>query len=475
MEVSINLNDKDIKKAKPSKKKDANKKISWTKILLLLLMASIVGTGIYFVYKGFMVGRDVGFVFTPGQLLDKKKEPELLKDSTGKFTNVLLVGIDTRQDSKLKLLNTDVIIVGSYNHESKDIVMISIPRDFYVKVHPDRTPYKKINSVYATHEKSGVNSGLLALQNIAEDILGMEIQYNAMINFQGFVDLIDAVDGVDVNVENSFTDYRYPKGTGYQTVSFKKGPQTMDGETALKYARSRLSLQNQEGSDFARARRQQRVIDAFMDKLLSTEVLLSPNKLMSLLSSVQENLKVSEFDLDDIQAGINILKSFTTQETNNSTYSFVLDPTIGNNSLVTTSVPFEGYGIGPKEGLGRYTNIKEYVALALKYPLLYSEDPSIYIYNTGMGADLSNNKTKEIKEDFKYLDIRYQGTKYNDKEGEYIYSNKTDEYMKSVTFLSQYLKIENNLKPEYLKTDTGGDISILLGKQVVNVEVDTEQ
>ncbi len=191
--------------------------------------------------------------------------------------------------------------------------MFSIPRDFWAKPLSDGKYFTKINAAYSINEGKREDSGLPALELIVEEVLGLEIQYHAMINFDGFTQLIDSVDGVYVNVQNSFTDYMYPDGNGYQTVSFKKGPQLMDGETALKYARSRKA-QSVEGSDYARARRQQKVIDAFVSKLLSTETLLNPTKLMAILTSIQNNLKVSEFSLDDIAAAVNILTALKEED-----------------------------------------------------------------------------------------------------------------------------------------------------------------
>ncbi len=476
MEVSINITDKEIGKRKPVRlkmdKAESRKKRSWIYILLSILLIAFLGVGIYLGYKGYKIGKDVGFNFSPGRLIEKKRDPELKKDSTGVYTNVLLVGIDTRDNTKL--LNTDVIIVGSYNHQTKDIVMISIPRDFYAKVNPEKTSFSKINSAYSINERKGEGNGLVVLEEIVEEILGLEIQYHAMINFKGFVDLIDSVGGVYVNVENSFTDYMYPKGNGYETVSFKAGPQLMDGDTALKYARSRHSRQNGEGSDFARARRQQKVMDAFKEVLLSTETLLNPTKLMSLLSSIQDNVKISEFSLEDIQAGVNILKAMDSEESTSSTYSFVLDPTIGNYSLVTTNIKSDGYAIGPTEGLGKYTKINEYVKLAIVNPIIYSENPSIYVYDTGLGYQSTKTKTDELKAKYKYLNIRFQGTKFKDKEGIYIYSNKIDEFTNTVNILAEYIKTENKIKPEYLTTNTAGDISILFGKEIVVEEITQE-
>jgi LCP family protein required for cell wall assembly len=470
VEVSINLTDKEINNGKPLKERPVQthtrKKRPFLTILFIFLVL-VIGSGLYFGYKGYMTGKEIGLNLSPSDLIGKQKEPELKKDSTGVYTNMLIVGIDT--SAKLKTLNTDVIIVASYNHKTKDVVMISIPRDFCTKVNPSKTSYGKINSAYSIYETKEKGSGLEGLKGIVEEITGMEIQYYTMINFNGFVELVDAVGGLYINVENSFTDYKYPAETGYgtQTISFKAGPQLMDGDTALKYARSRQSQQNGEGSDYARAKRQHKVIDAFIKKVLSTETLLNPNKVMSLLTSIQDNIKVSEFTIDDIQAGVNILKSLSSENSTSSTYSFVLDPTIGNYSLISHQPSCGEYNIGPKEGLGRYTKLGEYINLALSYPALYSENPSIYSYDTGLGYQNTKTKTEELKTKFKYLDIRFQGTKFNDKEGTYIYSNTTDKFSKSVDILASYLKTNNKVKPEYLTTATGGDISILFGKEII--------
>jgi LCP family protein required for cell wall assembly len=473
VEVSINLTDKEINNGKPLKERSVQthtkKKRPFLTILFIFLVL-VIGSGLYFGYKGYMTGKGIGLNLSPSDLIGKQKEPELKKDSTGAYTNILIVGIDTR--TKLKTFNTDVIIVASYNHKTKDVVMISIPRDFCTKVNPSKTSYGKINSAYSIYEAKEKGSGLEGLKGIVEEITGMEIQYYTMINFNGFVELVDAVGGLYINVENSFTDYKYPAETGYgtQTISFKAGPQLMDGDTALKYARSRQSQQNGEGSDYARAKRQHKVIDAFIKKLLSTETLLNPNKVMSLLTSIQDNIKVSEFTIDDIQAGVNVLKSLSSESSTSSTYSFVLDPTIGNYSLISHQPSCGEYNIGPKEGLGRYTKLGEYINLALSYPALYSENPSIYSYDTGLGYQNTKTKTEELKTKFKYLDIRFQGTKFNDKEGTYIYSNTTDKFSKSVDILASYLKTNNKVKPEYLTTATGGDISILFGKEIIQDE-----
>ena len=465
MEVSINMSDKEFNSRRIQIPASKKKKTSLLTLLLGVVLIATITTGVYLLYRGYKVSTDIGFQFSPGNILQPKEEPELKKDSTGKYTNVMLVGIDSRE--KGNLMNTDTIIVASYNYKTKDIVMISIPRDFHVQTDPKRYWFNRINSVYAVNEQRSKGSGLEALKDVVEEITTLEIQYYAMIDYKGFTELIDAVGGVYVNVENSFTDFMYPKGQRYQTVRFKAGPQLMDGETALQYSRSRHSMHNNEGSDFARSKRQQNVIASFRDTVLSSEVLLNPKKIMNLISAVQNNIRISEFAIDDIQAGINILNDF--KEANGETYSFVLDPSSGNSSLITSQnvVNTNAYAIGPIEGLGKYTKINEYVELLIMNPQLYSENPSIFVYNTGLGYQETYKIVQKLREEFKYINIRFIGNLYSDKEGIYVYSHKEGEFGYSVDTLSKYIKATSTRKPEFVTTNLRGeDISILFGKEI---------
>jgi len=96
---------------------------------------------IYGGYKVYRITKDLGFKLNPSDLVAKETPPELKKDSTETYTNVLLVGIDTRGNGS-SLLNTDSIIFASFNHDTKNITLVSIPRDFYVSL-PDEFWLKK--------------------------------------------------------------------------------------------------------------------------------------------------------------------------------------------------------------------------------------------------------------------------------------------------------------------------------------------
>lgn len=452
-----------VKKEKsPTNVDNAPKKKRKKIIILVILSLVLLGLG-FLIYKGYIFSHDFGFRFRPQELFIRE-EKSLKKDPTGKYTNVLLVGLDTRENTGL--LNTDTIMMASYDYETNNITLLSIPRDFHVEVEEGVSWYVRINSIYSTAEQKKEGTGMIALQDAVERITGLDIQYYAVVDFKAFVEIIDAVGGIDVNVENSFTA-RYPLGKDWQIVSFEAGPQTMDGETALIYSRSRYSNQNNEGSDFARAKRQQKVIIALKDKLLSSESLTNPKTILGILSSIDGHITISEFTTNDIEAALELSKEFN--ETSGKIYSFVLDPSIGNYSLVENKPMESGaYAIGPKAGFGNYTNIQEFVRLIMTTPAIYEEKAKILIYDTGAGYQRVLTLTKELNEDYPYLDITFAGTLRADKEEIIVYSHEEGKNNNTVRELSKYLKTDLKTQPEYITTNLNGeDVTILIGSNIV--------
>jgi LCP family protein required for cell wall assembly len=462
-----------IRESRLKNRLDASKKRSTTtkrrkvfSILGVICVLGLVAGGVTY-YKAQKAANEVGVNIKPTDLLHSvvsKKDPELLMDNNGR-TNALIVGIDTR-DHNQGLQNTDTIIVASYNHDTNETTMISIPRDNYVEI-PDENWFVKINGIYNLAEQREKNSGMEALRTVAEEFTGLEIQYYGMIDISGFKEVIDIIGGIEVNVENSFTDYAYPNDsdTGYEVVSFDAGPQTMDGDTAIKYSRSRKA-QGIEGSDFMRARRQQKVIEAVKNKLLSAETLLNPTKFLELSDSLKSNIRLSEITLNDIEAGISLLRKNGTET---ETFSFVMDPSLGNSQLLTTGVVPNAYSVGPKLGLGNYDDLHLMIQQILKYPALYELDPNISVYDTGAGYNETLVIVEELEQQYPFLSIIYRGTLFYDKEGTVIYNNQEDAVFDStIKRFKDSINTDSTEKPDYVTTRLNGeDITILVGKEIV--------
>ncbi len=207
---------------------------------------------------------------------------DVQKDAYG-HTNFLLLGNGGGNHDGADL--TDTIIVASIDQEQNLITMVSIPRDLYVD--NKEIGSGRINQIYY-NAKRHYSSSLRAVDQLkqeVEKIMGVPIHYWARIDFQGFTDIIDALGGVEIQVPNDIYDPDYPAEGGRPGFQISAGLQTLDGATALKYARSRKST-----SDFDRANRQQLIIQAMKDKALKTEILFSADKIRGILEAVSANI-----------------------------------------------------------------------------------------------------------------------------------------------------------------------------------------
>lgn len=209
--------------------------------------------------------------------------------------NILLLGMGGEGHDGAFL--TDTIMLASLKPSSRQVALISFPRDLVTPV----SNWQKINSINAYAEAKERGSGGEAVRQAMSELLQIPIQYYVRVDFNGFVNIIDELGGITVNVENVLNDYSYPiEGqennpnyyARFEHLYFDKGPQTMNGSRALKFVRSRHAL-GIEGSDFARARRQQLVLEAVKNKLLSAKTLLNPAMIGRLSDELSKNISTN--------------------------------------------------------------------------------------------------------------------------------------------------------------------------------------
>ncbi|OGY16059.1 MAG: hypothetical protein A2785_02720 [Candidatus Chisholmbacteria bacterium RIFCSPHIGHO2_01_FULL_49_18] len=236
----------------------------------------------------------------PATAFSLVKDPEGVLRSTRSRTNILLLGMGGAAHEGAQL--TDSIIVVSLDLASVDTVLLSIPRDIWID-----SLKTKINATYYYGEQQQERGGLLLSKAAVEEVIGQPIHYAVAIDFDGFQRAIDLVEGVEIDVPQSFDDEKYPipgmeqaepEELRYEHLHFDAGLQKMNGEKALKYVRSR-NAEGEQGTDFARARRQQQVLVAFKNKLLSLDTILSPTKIKELVQtftgSVRTDMNEAEY------------------------------------------------------------------------------------------------------------------------------------------------------------------------------------
>ena len=245
---------------------------------------------------GYIFGFSNLGLFNPVRIASNLSRPDL-KSTDGRI-NILILGVDKRTEGNtVTSVLTDTLLVASIGVAEKNLTLISLPRDLWVTSKLGISG--KINSIYAQYDYS--KQGMLGPEGTKDTVsqaLGIPIHYNVTINFQVFKKIIDTLGGVDVTIENTFTDSEYPVegkenaplNERYETVTFKKGVELMDGERALKYVRSRHGT-GVEGTDFARSKRQQQVILEIKDKMLTAQTLIDLPKLKELFTLYETDVE----------------------------------------------------------------------------------------------------------------------------------------------------------------------------------------
>lgn len=215
---------------------------------------------------------------------------------TGDQINILLLGVGGTGHDGPQL--TDTMILASYDRKQNRMAMLSIPRDLAYPLGNGK--FEKINSLNAWYESSNPGQGAQKTADAISELLNTHVDHVIRVDFDGFAKFIGALGGINLTVEKSFTDTSYPIGenSGWRTVSFEKGPTTMDGQRALEFVRSRHG-NNGEGSDFARSRRQQLVLQAVKDKLFSLGTLANPKKISDLINILSGHIQtdLSSWDM----------------------------------------------------------------------------------------------------------------------------------------------------------------------------------
>ncbi|OGY30449.1 MAG: hypothetical protein A3F35_01865 [Candidatus Woykebacteria bacterium RIFCSPHIGHO2_12_FULL_45_10] len=315
------------------------KTLKWTSLAFLV---AIVFYASYIIY--FPAAALLKEIFKhPSSALSLVKNPEgTLKGDNGR-TNFLLLGIDKRDNvpysytlgggtaAKNGFLS-DTMMVVSLDQKSSEVATVSIPRDTWVRIPSwpgHSAAFAKINAAYSYGETENYPGGGEELaKNIVSEVLGVPIHYVTRVDFAGFKKAIDDLGGIDVNVETGFDDYNYPaqninvdcyKVACLKHVHFDAGLQHMNGEKALEFVRSRQGT-NGEGSDFARASRQQKILVAAKQKALSIFNIFDPAKINNLFSGFGETI-----DTDIDLAALPKLYKYSKEVKTDQMKSIVLD------------------------------------------------------------------------------------------------------------------------------------------------------
>jgi LCP family protein required for cell wall assembly len=332
--------------------------------------------------------RDVDIIRAPGQTPATGIAGKIAR---GERTTILLLGYGGAGHDGAYL--TDSLMLASIEPSKGVVTLLSVPRDLWVTI--PENPYAKshqakVNEAFLVAAARGDRDEALRIADATlEAVLGVTIDRTIAIDFRAFRAVVDAVGGIDVTVDRAFVA-SYPANDdpridpGWIVISFNAGPQHMDGETAIRYARARYS-DGPEGNDFARAARQQKVMLAARDKIVSTNAV---TRLFALVDALRDNVR-TDLSLADMQALAAFAESYDDSRTIKSSLSTL-------NVLQSNVAAGTGYALHPR--VREWSEVRAYVRLLFEHPVALNEQIPIVVRATAARAAAGRSATRRLVE-----------------------------------------------------------------------------
>ncbi len=354
----------------------------------------LIGGGIFLAQGFFNFNKAFNGGAGTANAMKKNVDPNLLKGEGSGRINVLLLGRGGGAHDAPDL--TDTIILASIDPINKKTTLFSLPRDMWVNV--PSAGNMKLNAVYETGvskytgkklnnvtDKKAVNAGFKMVDQTVEDVMGVNVDYNVMVDFKAFSQAVNTVGGVNVNVPADLVDPTMAWENNNNPVLAKAGPQVMDGKNALNYVRSR-----QTSDDFARSERQRSVLLGLKSKVDTTGTLSNPAKLSSLAGAFGNNVQ-TDLSLKDAARLYSIVRKVNEASTNS--IGLATPP----NQFVTTGNVTGQSIVLPKAGLFKYSEIQAFVRSQLKDPYILKERAKVVVLNGTTVPGAATTKADELK------------------------------------------------------------------------------
>lgn len=367
---------------KTPEQKNRRKKIIKRILIGLLVIGLVIGG--YVGVKAFIAGSKS----LRGNLFDFVQKAPLKMDANGR-SNILIVGTSEDSDGGNHPGGnlTDSIMVLSLDQNKKDAYMISMPRDFWVKLDsPCDVGYEsKINAVYmcASNDGQDEEAGRKALQSKVGEVFGLDVQYYAHLNNTVVKDAVDAVGGITVTVESEdprgIYDPNFDWQCNYQCkmVNYKNGEVAqMDGAHALAFARARNAQGGYglPGGNFDREKNQQKVIQALQDKAISAGTLTNVGKVTGLIDALGNNLRTN-FEVKEIRTLVDLGQLIKGDKLQS------IGLTEEGQAVVTTGDMAGQSIVRPVDGLYVYSGIQKYIQKQMNSDAVTKEAAEVVVLN----------------------------------------------------------------------------------------------
>ncbi|QQS18845.1 LCP family protein [Candidatus Saccharibacteria bacterium] len=360
------------KQAAKRHKKKGGKLKRFFKFLGIVLLIGVLAFGARF-YKD--IAKLTGNK-NPFSLLGVFRPSELQNDN-GRV-NILVAGNSADDLGHNGGELTDSIMVLSLNTKNNTALMLSVPRDLWVA--KPEGGHGKINSVFP-------ESGMEGLETVVEDVTGLSIHYNALVNYTAFKDLVDAVGGITITIQSTNPNGIYDSSLDWTTrrccalAKYPNGSVKLDGKQALNLARARGEGYGSYGfdqADFTRTEHQRKMLLAIKDKASSPSVVANPLKISNLVDAVGSNVR-TDLQLSEMQSLYFYMKKIDNAKID----SYNINTLKGENStMLANSNSSDGQSILiPAAGIDDFTEIAAQIKKIFTAGPLLKENAGIVVLN----------------------------------------------------------------------------------------------
>lgn len=303
--------------------------------------------------------------------------PANLKNQNGRV-NILVAGNSADDTGHSGAQLTDSIMVLSVDTKNNTAFVLSVPRDLWVNV--PGFGHSKINAAYP-------EGGMNLLQKVIQNDLGLTIDYQALVNYSAFRDLVNAVGGITINIKSSDPRGIYDPSLDYTTrnccalAKYPNGPVTLNGKQALDLARARGDTYGSYGfaqSDFTRTEHQRQMLVAIKDKASSSSVISNPFKVTSLIDAVGNNVKTN-LQVNEIETLYTYMKKINDAQID----SYNVNSLMGGNTtmLANYTAPDGEAALIPAAGLDDFSAIKAQIIKLFTADPVTKEGATVVVLN----------------------------------------------------------------------------------------------
>lgn len=359
-------------------------KFTRKRVILGILAILLLGGG----WLGFKFADNLQKIFG-GNIFDLLHSTRLRGEDRGRV-NILLAGNSADDPGHGGANLTDSIMLVSIDTRQNKAFMLSIPRDLWVHISGDG--HQKINNAYIYGQSNGFNQdgypagGMGQLEQVVSQDLGIPIDYYALIDYTAIRDAVNAVGGIDVNIQSCDARGLYDPNRDYATnqplVRLSNGWHHLNGEQALDLARARgdPSIYGYSygfcNSDFTRTANQRQMLAALKNKTTSAGVLANPDTLSKLADALGNNVK-TDFKLNEVRR----LISLTQKINNGNIQSLSLDKANGKNLLQSYAAPDGESALIPAAGLDNFSAIQAFIRQKTSSNAVTQEGATVTVLN----------------------------------------------------------------------------------------------